>query len=75
MKNVKPIFLFAIATSETMIVERILVRVLPLLNYYGLALTVKIVHNSASILVPDELYEQILLVTEEFIGKKFITTQ
>lgn len=68
MKNAKPIFLQAIAQSDVMIVERILVRLLPALVAHGQTLTAESIHLSGQIAVPDALYEHLLQVAEELVG-------
>lgn len=71
MKDAKPVFALAIAQSEVMIVDRILVRVLPALLAHGQALTADAIKQADHIPVPDLLYEQICAVAEELTGCKF----
>lgn len=68
MKDVKPIFSRAIARSEVMIVERILVRVLPDLLQHGQTLTAETIEQASQIPVPEALYEQIRTVAEALTG-------
>jgi len=72
MKNVKYIFSCATACSEAMIVDRILVRVLPVLMKYDQKLTADGIKAADEILVPDDLYAYIRKVAEELVGRQCV---
>lgn len=72
MKDVKHIFVSAVASSEAMVVDRILIRVLPALIEYGKILTVENIREAQTIFVPEELYIHILKAAEELVGLKFV---
>jgi hypothetical protein len=72
VKDAKVVFARAAAQSETMIVERILVRVLPDLLRHGQTLNAEMIEGAAQVLVPDELYAQILRVAETLTGRQLI---
>lgn len=68
MKDAKHIFVCAKAKSEAMIVDRILVRVLPVLVQHGQMLTTEGIEQAQTLPVPDELYDHIRKVAEELVG-------
>lgn len=72
MKDAKYIFNCASERSETMIVDRILVRVLPALIKYDQRLTADSIKASTQVMVPDDLYEFIKSVAEELVGCKCV---
>ena len=72
MKNAKHIFNCAIAYSEAMIVDRILVRVLPELVKYDRQLTAEGIKAADQILVPNDLYTYIRKVAEELVGRQCV---
>ena len=72
VKDVKPIFLHAIAQSETMILDRMLVRLLPTLLQHGLMLTADAIRQSEQIPVTDELFAHIRLVADELVGTPYV---
>ncbi len=72
MKDVKPIFLHAVAQSETMILDRILVRLLPTMLQHGLMLTADAIRQSEQIPVPDELFAHIRQVADELVGTPYV---
>lgn len=69
MKDIKPLLNRAIAHSEVMIVERILVRVLPDLLRHGLPLTAETIEQAQEVLVPEALYELIRSAAESLTGR------
>lgn len=71
MKNAKPIFDYAVAQSDVMVVERILVRLLPALVAHGESLTAQSIWQAEEIAVPDALYAHIVQVAEELVGSQF----
>ena len=71
MKNAKPIFDHAVAQSDVMVVERILVRLLPALVAHGQTLTAESIRQAEQIAVPAALYAHILDVAEELVGNPF----
>lgn len=68
MKDAKPVFVCAMAHSESMIVDRILVRVLPELMAHGQMLTAAAIQQAEHIWVPDALYAHIRAVAQELVG-------
>lgn len=68
MKDAKPLFVRAIEQSEVMIVDRILVRVLPMLLEHGQTLTSEGIRQAEHIFLPEALYQHIRSVTEELTG-------
>ena len=68
MKDAKHIFVCAKAKSEPMIVDRILVRILPVLVQHGQMLTTDAIEQADHIPVPDALYDHIRDVAEELVG-------
>lgn len=71
MKNAKPVFDYAVAQSDAMVVERILVRLLPALVAHGQTLTAESIRQAEQIVVPAALYAHILEVAEELVGCQF----
>jgi hypothetical protein len=69
VKDIKPLFDRAIAHSEVMIVERILVRVLPELLQHGQIRTAESIEQADASAVPYALYEQIRNVAEDLTGR------
>ncbi len=69
MKDAKHIFSCAVAHSEAMIVDRILVRVLPALLRYDQKLTADGIKAAEHIWVPDDLYAFIRGVAQELVGR------
>jgi hypothetical protein len=72
VKDAKHIFLCAMAHSESMIVDRILVRVLPELMAHGQMLTTETIDHTEHIWVPEALYEHIRAVAEELVGLRCV---
>jgi hypothetical protein len=70
MKNAKHIFTCAVAYSEAMIVDRILVRVLPALVKHDQHLTAESIKAADQVMVPDDLYSYIRKVAEELVGRQ-----
>jgi hypothetical protein len=68
VKDAKHIFVCAKANSESMIVDRILVRVLPELMAHGQMLTTEAIEKTEHIWVPQALYDHIRAVAEELVG-------
>ena len=72
MKDAKHIFSCAVAHSEAMIVDRILVRVLPALLKHDQRLTTDDIKAAEHIWVPDDLYAFIRGVAEELVGRECV---
>ncbi|MEA1916129.1 MAG: hypothetical protein U9N42_01220 [Campylobacterota bacterium] len=71
LKDVKPLFEWAVLNGDSKIIDRILVKTLPQLVKSGCELTTSSIENSSKVDVPSELYETIKLVTEELVGSSF----
>lgn len=71
LKDVKPLFEWAVVNGDSKIIDRILVKTLPQLVKSGCELTTSSIENSSKVDVPSELYETIKLVTEELVGSSF----
>lgn len=68
LKDVKPIFVCAVAKSEAKIVERILVSVLPELMAHQVSITPEMIANEAEILLPESLYDSLKKAAEQLTG-------
>ncbi len=72
MKDVKHIFSCAAACSETMIIDRILIRVMPELMKHDQRLTADGIKAAREVLVPVDLYAYIRSVAEDLVGRKCV---
>jgi hypothetical protein len=72
MKDAKHIFTCAVAHSEAMIVDRILVRVLPALLKHDQRFTAEEIKTAEHIWVPDDLYAFICGVAKELVGRECV---
>jgi hypothetical protein len=71
MRDIKPLMAWAKANSEAKIVDRILVKLLPVLVKNGLTLTIDQLETQERLEVSEELYAQIQAVTEALVGQPY----
>lgn len=71
MKNVTPVFKWAIAHGETKIVERILIKLAPELVASNQMISLQQVEDDQNILVDAEIYDKVLHLAEALIGQTF----
>ncbi len=71
MKNIKPLFDWAKARSETKVVDRILLKLLPELLKYNQKMTVEIIENTSELFVDDSLYDLIKQTAEDLVGDQY----
>lgn len=75
MKNVTPIFKWAIAHGETRISERILIKLAPELVASNHMISLAQIENNDSILLEDALYNKVRKLAEELVGETFSTQE
>lgn len=71
MKNVTPIFQWAIANGESKIIERILLKLAPELIRAEHQISPCEIDNGAPIHLESELYEKIKSLAEEMVGQSY----
>ena len=71
MKDIKPIFNWAIAHGESKIIDRILLRMLPELLKSEQKITSITLSQAESLMVPEALYANFVEVAEELIGQAY----
>jgi len=69
-KDIKPVFDWAKAHGETKIVDRILVKVLPELVQFEQKITVESLEIMTTVEIPETLYDRILTLAEEMVGRR-----
>ena len=73
LQNVKPIFDFAVLNGDAKIVDRILIRTLPLLLKHNIELNSDIIKKADTLNVPEHIYLKIKAVAEELTESTFNT--
>lgn len=71
MRDVKPVFVWAIGNGEAKIVDRILVRILPQLLKSNANITTSSIEESEAIEVAGDIYELVKQTAEELVGASF----
>ena len=71
MKNVLPIFIWAKANGEAIIVDRILVKIVPQLLKNSIKITNDIVERSETLEVDILLYDLIKKTAENLVGSSY----
>ncbi|MBN2866240.1 MAG: hypothetical protein JXK16_09560 [Thiotrichales bacterium] len=71
MKDLKPIYSWAVAHGESRIIDRILVRMLPELLKSEQKLTSQTLEQASTVMVSESLYAHFLNVAEELVGQAY----
>ncbi len=71
MKNIKPIFEWAIQNGDASITDRIVIKLLPQFIKHNFKITSQQITTDKTIEVSDELYELIKSTTQELIGSSY----
>lgn len=71
MKDIKPLFKWALQHGESKVVDRILIKLLPEFLSYDLKITPEFIGKSNEILVPESLYPTVKQAAEELVNLKF----
>ncbi len=69
--DIKPIFEFAKAYGDVKIVDRILIKTLPILLKNKLELSAAAIDESAVVSVPAEIYQSVKVAAEDLTNKTF----
>ena len=69
--DIKPLFRWAKDEGETKIVDRVLLKLMPLILQTRLVLTQKQIEMQPSVLVPYELYVEFKKQVEQIVGKPY----
>ena len=70
-KNIIPIFRWAVANAEAIVIDRVLIRIMPQLLNSGVKLTSKGIESSEDIEVDEAVYSLIKETTEEIVGSSY----
>lgn len=71
LKDIKPIFDWAVQNGEAKIVDRILVKTLPLFLKAKHTISLETIETSKTIEVSSELYDVVKSTAEELIGSSY----
>jgi hypothetical protein len=71
MKDIKPLFSWALAYGESKVIDRILVKLLPELLSCNLKITPELINTSSEVLVPESLFIMTKSVAEDIVGQPY----
>ncbi|MGB0721799.1 MAG: hypothetical protein ACPGU7_05315 [Gammaproteobacteria bacterium] len=71
MKDIKPIFEWAEKNGDVKVIDRILIRLLPVFLEHGIQLTDNLIRESDAIEVPDALYDEVLKTASSLVGTHY----
>lgn len=71
MKDIKAIFDWAVQNGDVKVVDRICIKLLPVMLENNVHLTESLINERDSIEVPDTLYDEVLKMAISLVGKPY----
>ena len=75
MKDIQPIFEWALQNGDVKVVDRICIKLLPVMLKNNIQLTEALIKDCDSIDVPDALYEEVLKMAVSLVGQPYETNK
>ncbi|MGB3917928.1 hypothetical protein J9253_15285 [Thiothrix litoralis] len=75
MKDIQPIFEWALQNGDVKVIDRICIKLLPVMLENNIQLTEALIKNCDSIDVADTLYDEVLKMAVSLVGKPYDTHQ